>query len=203
MHPGNEALGSVVTQRVLEALPGSEIDHSDPRPAQGRNLLSFSDNRQDAAFFAPYFERTAADLALRSAIRQVLKARDQAVDARQLADQIFQVWQRDGRQAVLLDANGDIRTDRQDVTALLLGAIGAEFCTPAGRRNSLESLGVAHVTYESSRLLALRQKVLCFWPMELPKDEASVDALIHFLLENSRHYQSFATASPHRTWLSG
>lgn len=55
MHPGNEALGSVVTQRVLEALPGAEIDHSDPRPAQGRNLLSFSDNRQDAAFFCAVF----------------------------------------------------------------------------------------------------------------------------------------------------
>ena len=192
MHPGNEALGSVVAQRVLEALPGGEIDHSDPRPAEGRNLLSFSDNRQDAAFFAPYFERTAADLALRSAIRQVLKTRDQPLDARQLADQIFQQWQRDGRQAVLLDANGELRTDRQYVTGLLLGAIGAEFCTPAGRRNSLESLGVAHVTYETGRLGALRQKVLSFWPTELPKDEASIDALIHFLLENIRREKALA-----------
>jgi hypothetical protein len=192
MHPGNEALGSVVTQRVLEALPGSEIDHSDPRPAQGRSLLSFSDNRQDAAFFAPYFERTSADLALRSAIRQVLKERDQPVDARQLAEQIFQQWQSNGRQAVLLDANGDIRTDRQDVTSLLLGAIGAEFCTPAGRRNSLESMGVALVTYEANRLRGLRQRVLGFWPAQLPKDDASVDALLHFLLENIRREKALA-----------
>ncbi|MDP2829901.1 MAG: DEAD/DEAH box helicase [Sulfuricellaceae bacterium] len=192
MHPGNEALASVVTQRVLEALPGSEIDHSDPRPAQGRSLLSFSDNRQDAAFFAPYFERTAADLALRSAIRQVLKEREQPLDAHQLADQVFQQWQRNGRQAVLLDANGEIRSDRQDVTNLLLGSIGAEFCTPAGRRNSLESLGVAHVTYEPGRLRTLRQKVLGFWPAELPKDEASVEALIHFLLENIRREKALA-----------
>lgn len=192
MHPGNEALGSVVTQRVLEALPGSEIDHSDPRPAQGRSLLSFSDNRQDAAFFAPYFERTAADLALRSAIRQVLKERVEPLDARQLAEQIFQQWQRDGRQPVLMDANGEIRTDRQDVTGLLLGSIGAEFCTPAGRRNSLESLGVVHVTYEASRLRVLRQKVLSFWPSELPKDEPSVDALIHLLLENIRREKALA-----------
>jgi len=192
MHPGNEALGSVVTQRVLEALPGAEIDHSDPRPAQGRNLLCFSDNRQDAAFFAPYFERTAADLALRSAIRQVLKERDQPLDARQLAEQVFKQWQGDGRQPILLDANGDIRTDRQDVTSQLLGAIGAEFCTPAGRRNSLEALGVAHVTYEPNRLKLLRQKVLGFWPEDLPKDELSVDALIHFLLENIRREKALA-----------
>lgn len=186
MHPGNEALGSVVTQRVLEALPGREIDHSDPRPALGRSLLSFSDNRQDAAFFAPYFERTAADLALRSAIRQVLKEREQPLDARQLADQVFQLWQRDGRQPVLLDANGDIRSDRQDVTGLLLGTIGAEFCTPAGRRNSLEALGVAFVTHDANRLAALRQRVLGFWPEGLPRDAASIEAMIHFLLENIR-----------------
>lgn len=192
MHPGNEALGSVVTQRVLEALPGREVDHSNPRPAQGRSLLSFSDNRQDAAFFAPYFERTAADLALRSAIRQVLKEREQPLDARQLADQVFQQWQRDGRQPVLLDANGDIRSDRQDVTTLLLGAIGAEFCTPAGRRNSLEALGVAFVTYDAKRLAALRQKVLGFWPEALPKDDAGIDALIHFLLENIRREKALA-----------
>lgn len=192
MHPGNEALGSVVTQRVLEALPGREIDHSDPRPALGKCLLSFSDNRQDAAFFAPYFERTAADLALRSAIRQVLKEREQPLDARQLADLVFQLWQRDGRQPVLLDANGDIRSDRQDVTSLLLGAIGAEFCTPAGRRNSLEALGVAFVTHDSNRLAALRQRVLGFWPEYLPKDAASVEAMIHFLLENIRREKALS-----------
>lgn len=192
MHPGNESLGSVVTQRVLETLPGGEINHSGPRPAQGRSLLSFSDNRQDAAFFAPYFERTAADLALRSAIRHVLKEREQPLDARQLADQIYHQWQTDGRQAILLHPNGDIRTDRQDVTELLLGAIGAEFCTPAGRRNSLESLGVAYVTYDPNHYRMLRQKVLGFWPQLLPKDDASVDSMIHFLLENIRREKAIS-----------
>ncbi|MBA2659827.1 MAG: hypothetical protein H0U72_09885 [Nitrosospira sp.] len=192
MHPGNEALGSVVTQRVLEALPGAEIDHCDPQPAQGRNLLAFSDNRQDAAFFAPYFERTAADLALRSAICQVLKKRDQPLDIRQLAVQVFQQWQHEGRQSILLDANGDIRTDQQDVTHQLVDAIGAEFCTPAGRRNSLEALGAARVTYEPNRLKLLHQKVEGFWPDELSKGEASVNALIHFLLENIRREKALA-----------
>ncbi len=81
MHPGDAALGSVVTQRVLEALPPGLIDNQDPRPGLGRNLLTFSDNRQDAAFFAPYFERTSFDIALRSAIRNVLKHRDAPVSA--------------------------------------------------------------------------------------------------------------------------
>jgi hypothetical protein len=192
MHPGNEALGSVVAQRVLEALPSSEVDHSDPRPAQGRTLLTFSDNRQDAAFFAPYFERTSADLALRSAVRQVLKSRDSPMDPRQLAEQIYQHWQSQGQQPLLLDANGDIRTDRQDVISQLLGAIGAEFCTPGGRRNSLEALGVAGITYENSKLRSLRQKVKEKWPASIPNDDASMDAMIHIMLETIRRERALS-----------
>lgn len=108
MHPGDSALGSVVTQRVLEALPPGLIDNQDPRPGLGRNLLTFSDNRQDAAFFAPYFERTSSDIALHSAIRNVLKNRDTPVSAPQLARHIYQYWQEGGQFPVLMDANGDI-----------------------------------------------------------------------------------------------
>jgi hypothetical protein len=75
---------------------------------------------------------------------------------------------------------------------LLLGAIGAEFCTPAGRRNSLEALGVAFVTYEANRLAGLRQRALGFWPENLPRDAASVEAMIHFLLENIRREKALS-----------
>jgi hypothetical protein len=192
MHPGNEALGSVVTQRVLESLPAGVIDHYDPRPAQGRNLLAFSDNRQDAAFFAPYFERTAADIALRSAIRNVLKARTSSLTTLQLAEQIYQHWQRDGQQAILLDADGEIRHDHEDVLAILQGAIGNEVCTPGGRRNSVEALGVLLVTYDEPRLRQLLQKVRAFWPTPLPNDDQSVSSLVHLLLENIRRERALS-----------
>lgn len=39
----------------------------------GRRLLAFSDNRQDAAFFAPFFEGTSFRIALRAAIVRVLQ----------------------------------------------------------------------------------------------------------------------------------
>ncbi len=192
MHPGNESLGSVVTQRVLEALPAELVDNYDPRPALGRNLLAFSDNRQDAAFFAPYFERTAADIALRSAIRSVLKDRTSSLSAPQLAEQIYQHWQRDGQQPILLDANGDIVTDRQDASPILLGALGVEFCTPGGRRNSVEALGVVNVTYDEQKLRALIQKTKSFWLSSLPGDEKSVTALVHILLENIRRERALS-----------
>lgn len=192
MHPGNEALGSVVAQRVLESLPAAVIDHYNPRPAGGRNLLTFSDNRQDAAFFAPYFERTAADLALRSAIRNVLRDRSTPVTGSQLAEQIYQHWQQDGQQAVLLDANGEICHDHQDMLALLLAAIGREMCTPGGRRNSVEPLGIVQVTYDDAKLRLLLQRVKTFWPNSLPASDSAISALVHLLLENIRRERALS-----------
>jgi len=192
MHPGNEALASVITQRVLEALPPLEVDYTQPRPSLGRSLLTFSDNRQDAAFFAPYFERTAGDLALRSAIFQVLRDRSQPIDGRHLARQIFKLWAQEGRQPIMLDPDGEIRTDEVEVVELILGAIGAEFCTPSGRRNSLEALGLVRVTYDLAKLQQLAQKVKPLLPERLACDPQTIDALLHMLLETVRREKALA-----------
>jgi hypothetical protein len=195
MHPGNEALGAVVAQRVLEALPPGLVDHSDPRPSFGRNLLTFSDNRQDAAFFAPYFERTAANVALRAAVRAVLAESQSSLSLPQLTERVFDYWQRDGGQPLLLNEFGDIRTDKQDVARLLLGSLGFEFCTPGGRRNSLEALGVALVTYDDNRLKGLYQSVRTYWPKGLPNDAESVAALCHLMLETVRRERALESLS--------
>lgn len=195
MHPGNEALGAVVAQRVLEALPPSIIDNADPRPSFGRSLLTFSDNRQDAAFFAPYFERTSANVALRAAVRAVLADTSGPMSMPQLAERVFEHWRQNGGQPLLLDEAGDIRTDKHDVSKLLLGAIGYEFCTPGGRRNSLESLGVALVTYDEAKLKSLYQQVKGFWPKQLPDDQRAVEALCHILLETVRRERALESLS--------
>jgi len=195
MHPGNEALGAVVAQRVLEALPSRVVDHSDPRPAFGQSLLTFSDNRQDAAFFAPYFERTAANVALRAAIFAVLKESTSSIGLPQLAERVFEFWRRNGGQPLLLNEAGEIRTDKQDVLPLLLGALGYEFCTPGGRRNSLESLGIALVSYDEEKLRSLYQQVKAFWPQQLPIDSASVEAICHILLETIRRERALESLS--------
>lgn len=192
MHPGNEALGSVVTQRVLEALPPGLVDNYDPRPGLGRTLLTFSDNRQDAAFFAPYFERTSSAVALRSAIHNVLKERDAPVSAPQLARLVYAYWQRDGQHPVVMDANGSIVSEAQEATDIILGRLGAEFCTPGGRRNSVEALGVVSVSYEEAKTRLLEQKVWELLPAGLPGDEGNVHALVHLLLEHIRRERALS-----------
>ncbi|MFK5925774.1 MAG: DEAD/DEAH box helicase [Desulfuromusa sp.] len=147
MHPGNEAFASVVVQKVLEALPPGH--HIEPRPMQGRKLLTFSDNRQDAAFFAPYFERTGGDFALRTAINNVLLNEDpdeDPMDLELLADEVYKFWRKQGQPGMIVE-DGRFVSNRLKIKTLLMGRIAAEFCTPTGRRNSLEALGLVRVDY--------------------------------------------------------
>lgn len=61
LHPGDDAFAAVAAQILLEALPvPSNRDLG--APMGGRNLLSFSDNRQDAAFLPRFLKGLAATL---------------------------------------------------------------------------------------------------------------------------------------------
>lgn len=55
---GQDAPVSVLATSLYQQLPPA--DHSDLRdhPGEGRKLLTFADSRQDAAFFAPFLQRT-------------------------------------------------------------------------------------------------------------------------------------------------
>lgn len=147
-YPGNESLSSVVTQKVLEALPAKK---NNQRPAAGRKLLTFSDNRQDAAFFAPYFERTANDFAHRGAIVEALQDVEHSIPFDTLANKIRATW--DKRNSFSYpDANGQLKEYFEDVKDILTGKLAAEFCTPPGRRTSLEALGLVDVAYSQKKM---------------------------------------------------
>src|SRR5206468_6617060 len=55
---GQDAPVSVLATALYQQLPPSLDPDVAELPGQGRKLLIFSDSRQDAAFFAPYLERT-------------------------------------------------------------------------------------------------------------------------------------------------
>lgn len=63
---GRDAPVSVLVTSLYQTLPASEDEEMKALPGEGRKLLAFSDSRQDAAFFAPYLERT---------YRQILRRR--------------------------------------------------------------------------------------------------------------------------------
>ena len=159
MHPGNDALAAVATQVLFEALP-SQDDHRGPKPLAGRKLLAFSDNRQDAAFFAPFFERTSLDLTLRACIAQAVREDADPIGTplRQVRDRVWRLMGANGWVAYKAHHGaGDLNDAEAKVT--LFAQIVAEFFTPGLVRVSLEGLGIASVEYDRRSLDGLVEDI--------------------------------------------
>ena len=151
MHPGNDALAAVGTQVLFEALPAQD-DGRRPKPLAGRKLLAFSDNRQDAAFFAPFFERTSLDLTLRACIGQAVRDSDQGgAPFRQVRDRVWRLMGANGQAAYNVHHGMGDQSDA-DAKEILFAQIVAEFFTAGLVRVSLEGLGIASVEYDRRSL---------------------------------------------------
>lgn len=55
---GADASGAVIATSLYQNLPAADDAETGLKPGEGRKLLAFSDSRQAAAYFAPYFERS-------------------------------------------------------------------------------------------------------------------------------------------------
>lgn len=153
MHPGDDGIAAVASQHLLEAMPPSS-DSDRKRPADGRKLLVFSDNRQDAAFFAPFFERTSYDQAIRNALVRTVEAAGTPVSVKEAADKVwralnaksaFPMYRRNGVDRL------EVYPDRDGLTRLI-GRLLADLCRPQPSRETLESLGLLVVDYDPSAL---------------------------------------------------
>ena len=150
MHPGNEAMCAVVVQRVMQALPPAGGSNRESCPWQGRKLLTFADNRQNAAYFAPYFERTSFELAPgSSAVCQVISAGSLPLDFEALTLEVFQYWKQFA-DPLLIDEDGSQIHGWEKIRHYLDGKDRSGVLSAGGRRNSLEALGAVHVSYEES-----------------------------------------------------
>ncbi len=80
---GNEAAVSVLATGLYQNLPTAVDPAQSGRPGGGRKLLMFSDSRQAAAYFAPYFEDSYRKLQRRRLIYQgLLNATERDNEAR-------------------------------------------------------------------------------------------------------------------------
>ncbi|MDC0267835.1 DEAD/DEAH box helicase [bacterium] len=142
-HPGDQAMSEVIGEVVYQHLPENKSNASQ-LPGRGRSLLVFSDNRQDAAFFAPSFQRHHEELLLRWAIMQVFKRnRNATLSVDQLVSELAK---RPEIKRGILNRDGDPALSRE-IRDLVLRRVMFEFFTPAGSRNSLETLGLIGVNY--------------------------------------------------------
>ena len=84
---------------------------------------------------------------------------------------------------MLLDHNGELVTDSMRQMDLLIGQVGVEFCTPGGRRTSLDALGLAAVSYELNKFSHLLREFAPILPWD---DTSSTERLALLLLETIR-----------------
>lgn len=139
---GSDAPASVIATDLYQALP-PESDSR--RPGEGRRLLTFSDSRQDAAFFAPYLERTYGRAVQRSLIWAVFakfpdsppRFGDLVVPLRELAYENSIVDPEEG-------PNANATTVRSWLMREILST---------DRRQSLEGTGLAEVRVATPREL--------------------------------------------------
>lgn len=176
LYPGDDALASVAAQALLEALPEPTALGDRPAPMRGRHLLAFADSRQDAAFFAPFFERTSRDQAVRAAIVQVLEEADgEATGIDRLANDVWRRLRREG--FALYDRHDPEPLSSGAAKDRLLHLLVAEFCSASLSRLSLESLGLVAVDYENAGAISRRLARDC------PRHEAIIKPLVVFLLD--------------------
>ena len=153
IYAGDEATSAMATQTLLEALPPKPDSES---PMRGRSLLAFSDNRQDAAFFAPFLERISRVEAVRGAIIDSIRAEGElsitnlsSEASARLKKHRFRVFDRGDQSAPL---TGTEFKDR--MTALVTAEI-----TLGGRgRNSLEAFGLLSVEHVGLNKIERRVK---------------------------------------------
>jgi len=142
-HPGDQAFSTTICEVLYAHLPTSkDKDKRHQMPGRGRNLLVFSDNRQDAGFFAPNFQRSHEDLMLRRAVIDRLKlgtCKLNAIASDLTADKYLikrGITNRDGKPA-----------KRGELEQIIRGKVFSEFCSPGGSRTSMEDLGLVDADY--------------------------------------------------------
>lgn len=189
LHPGDDAFGAAATQVLLEALPG-EDDSGHARPLAGRKLIAFSDNRQDAAFFAPFLQRTSMDLSIRAGIAQAIRQGEggPAAPLNEVEDLVWRRMDDAGQEAFKSHHWGSqAHVIRENLAKATLAAqICAEFCTAGLVRLSLESLGIARIDYDRSAVEGVASEIADACPgMEMTTATAFVELALD-LIRRSR-----------------
>lgn len=134
---GQDAPVSVLATALYQQIPPSLDPNVRELPGQGRKLLVFSDSRQDAAFFAPYLERTYDQALHRRLIHQaLLDDVDGQIGDLRLEDASLIVLRAARAAGMFGSHQGRVEQKRLVTSWLMQEMIGVD------RRLSLEGLGL-------------------------------------------------------------
>ena len=134
---GQDAPISVLTTQLYAELPPADDPQVARLPGQGRKLLIFSDSRQNAAFLAPYLERTGNTVLYRRLILEMLTEDETAAGGELRLDSLAKILQQRAVEAGALDRYADLYARQTETRKWLTREMVA---TDVGQ--SLEGLGL-------------------------------------------------------------
>ncbi len=137
---GQDAPVSVLATALYTELPTDPDEEMIEKPGEGRKLLIFADSRQDAAFFAPYLERTYNNILRRrliyNSLQQDAAARRGELTLEDLAEYLREQTEKAGI--------FDVRESRTQKMRAMRTWLMQEL-SPYDRNQSLEGLGLLHL----------------------------------------------------------
>ena len=140
---GQDAPVAVLATSLYQSLPAvpptvpTGSPHA-PDVGEGRKLLSFADSRQDAAFFAPYLDRTYARTVHRRLVWEVL--RSNAGDELRFED-LVPLIRKLAEERLVIDPDDSSASKSAQVRLWLMAETLA-----TDRRQSLDGVGLAEIT---------------------------------------------------------
>lgn len=141
---GQDAPVAVAATSLYQALPPRDrTAEAVPEIGEGRKLLTFADSRQDAAFFAPYLERTYARAVQR---RMIWLAIQEELDHRLRFEDLVLRVQSLAEEHLVLDPDDSSDSKRRQVRTWLMAEVLA-----TDRRQSLDGCGLAEITVDVPR----------------------------------------------------
>lgn len=180
---GQDAPVSVLATALYSEIPEGKEADAQEKPGQGRKLLIFADSRQDAAFFAPYLQRTYTNILRRrllfAALNQDYAARQGQLTLEDVAERLRE----QAEQAGLFPPRSSYDQKMRQMRTWLMQEL-----SPMDRSQSLEGLG----------LLNLRLRWPQGWEAPQPLREApwnltvlETEQLFRLLLETVRRGMVF------------
>ena len=141
---GQDAPVAVAASSLYQALPpGDRAADELPEIGEGRKLLTFADSRQDAAFFAPYLERTYSRSIQR---RMIWLAIQQGLDQNLRFGDLVPRVQKLAEENLVLDPDDSTDAKRRQVETWLMAEVLA-----TDRRQSLDGSGLAEISVAEPR----------------------------------------------------
>ncbi|MBN2003262.1 MAG: DEAD/DEAH box helicase [Anaerolineae bacterium] len=134
---GRDAPVSVLATSLYQMLPPADGEKASLLPGEGRKLLTFSDSRQDAAFFAPYVERTYERIFHRRLIYLALQGDAAACEGQLRLDDLVRRAQRLAEDAGMFTLDQSYDARQNTVQTWLMQEL-----TALDTRMSLEGLGL-------------------------------------------------------------